>query len=211
MRREAAPLILSTAGVTILYLLSLILQPPHVTLDEIPSFEGETVEIAGVVTSVYITSSGNQIIGLRNIQNEPPGNTTIFSMDEIDVNVDDIIKAKGSVQKYEGKWEIVVHNKNNVQIIKRMSTQKTSIWVVATEPERYMSLPLSLTGEIKNLKISRNTFTLTNNGYSITVFSPPQYLFNLTTGEHVKVDGRLLYDDKTFSYYILGEKVIKVD
>lgn len=211
MKKSVAHLTLSVVGVIILYILSTVVQPTHVTLNQIASYEGETVQITGIVTTVHITSSNNQIIGLRNIQTEPIGNLTIFSMEIADVNVDDVVKIKGVVQRYKGEWEVVVHNNNDIKIIDHASPSETGLWKITRNPENYRNLPLSVKGVVEKTKGFSTTFTLTEGDYRITVFSPPQHFFNLTSGDKVKVEGRLLYDDKTFSYYVLAEKVVKLD
>ena len=213
MKKGYPAFIVSVAGVASLYLLSLIIQPIHIPLDKLPAFEGKLVEVTGIVTDVVLTTYNHQIISIRNIQTEPVANITIFSEQPVDVDVDDVITARGKVQRYEGRWEVVVRESSNIEISTPVAPSRVPLWKLSQDPEQYKNLPVSITGKVKGDTSSDAAFTLYDETgkYRITVLTSPLALLNLEEGNRVSVNGRLLYDITRFSYYFLADKVMKVD
>ncbi|HID25995.1 MAG TPA: hypothetical protein EYP23_06005 [Thermoplasmata archaeon] len=213
MKKGYPAFIVSIAGVTVLYLLSIVIQPIPISLDKLPAFEGKQVEVTGIVTDIVLTTYNHQIISIRNIQTEPVANAIIFSEEPVDVDVDDVVTVQGKVQRYGKRWEIVVKDGSNIEISAPVAPSRVPLWRLSQDPEQYKNLPVSITGRVKSDTLSDAAFTLYDETrkYRITVLASPSALLDAEEGDRVLANGRLLYDSTRFSYYFLADKVMKVD
>lgn len=205
IKRVKVSLFTAFVGTLFLYALSLSIQPVEISIDEVQKFEGREVRINGVVSNVFITSSDNQIILLKGMDEKSKTELTIFSEKPIDVEIGDFVSAEGKVTRYKGKLEIITDGR--IEIILR-SSQNISLFRLSNYPANYVGREINTTGYIKS--IDGNIITVENHSYYISTIASPIDLDEVSKGDHVLVRGLFLYDRRTFSYYILSSKVVKI-
>lgn len=197
MKLKYFTILFSIMGIMLLYLLSIIVQPQIINIDEISKFEGKQIITQGFVKNYQSTKSGSQIIEIVN------NNSTVkvFVEGITDVEYGDLIKVTGEVQKYKEEWEIVVSDTRLIEIFKKWSNISVPIWQLAKNPVRYVGTNVNVTGFIDD--VYENYFYLADleEEYSIIIFYDSLNV-SLFSGQKVYVLGSFLFNEKTFRYKI---------
>lgn len=187
-------LVAALAGLVALYVVGHVAHLPQVAIADIQDHEGETVRVTGRVVDAYQAGSAS-IITIR--QNED--RLMVFVPDGCTVHYGDQVEVEGTVQRYQGRWEIVAH-----RVIVRQSWESRSIplWELASHYQDYVGTNVNVTGYVARLYSSSFYLTDRQQQYSVPVRYPRS--MNLTAHRHdkVAVRARLTYDPSTLSLHL---------
>ena len=200
-------LILSIAGIAILYFISLLSQPVLIELFELPDYEDKQVIVEGAVTEYHVTTYGSQLITIKDKNNS----AIIFIETEIDVEYGDRIRATGKVQKYNDGWEIIVSNKKFIETIQKWQNISIPLWQLAQKPSNYQGLNVNVAGVVDSLYDNYLYLTDLDGTYSLIVFYNPYMYNSLYPGQTVIVEGKFDFNQETFRYALtLSEQNHKI-
>jgi hypothetical protein len=194
-------IILALLSISLLYLLSTFSSPAEIDLSDISNYENKQVVLSGVVSNHFITSYESQIITIRDIENSNE-ELTIFVEKPTNISYGDVIKAMGSIQKYDDSWELVVTHPKNVEIISSWRNNSNPLWQVAEQPLKYLDLNIQTHGCIDRIYDSYFYLTDSSGRYSLIVYFDPHNKPNITEGSLSTITGRFEYDSKNFRYCI---------
>lgn len=194
----------STTGVIILYLLSLISQPPLIQTQNISQYEGRQVILEGIVVDYSATQHGSQIIkikeNLTTEENKKP--IILFLSGNKTVHYGDKLSATGTVQRYNDDWELLVDNPNEIEVIEEWGKRAFPLWQVAQNPERYCNINVNVTGKAQSVYSTYFYLSDTQKDCEVVVRTKPRLVNNISSADRVSVAGKFCYDDNTLQYYI---------
>jgi hypothetical protein len=196
--------LLSCICISFLYGLSILSHPAAIELSEMSNNDGKNVLIQGVVTDFSTTTYGNQIITLSDIQNT---NTTItvFIEGTTLVNYGDTIQAEGTVQKYQGKPELVVNNPRCITLLKAWQNTTYPIRQLAEQPQKYVGFNVHVYGEVEKTYPDYFYLTDSETQYLIPVYS--NSFTNVSAGDEISLGARFIYDQTLLRYtFTLNEE-----
>lgn len=200
MKFKYIVIFLSILSLIILYGISQLSQPEHVSLSTLSNHEGQQVIIHGVVTAYRSTTFGSQLITLRDADNESA--TAVLYIEEGDIVVEfgDTIQAIGQVQNYKDQWEIVIRNPQLITIIQKWNNTSFPLWQLAEHPTRYLGSNINITGCIT--KKQQSTFVLSDptETYTLDVTCSASDSALLSNGDAVAVAGRFIYEPYTLRF-----------
>lgn len=192
-------ILLAVIGIIALYAASTLSQPAEIELSELPNYEGKEVIITGIVTDYYLTRQGSQMIYIK--QNNIT--TKIFSEEAHDIERGDQIRAQGSVQKYQGNFELMVNNKNYITVLQKWDKETISLKQLSSQPEKYNNLNINVTGKIKETYGTLFLLTDENNQHSLTVIVSNSSNLNLEKNQEILIHGKFTYDRENLRYQLL--------
>lgn len=194
----------SLVGLIILYLLSLISQPPLIQLQTISQYEGKQVTIEGIVVDYYTTQQESQIIKIKeNLTTNSSINPVIlFVSQNKTVQYGDKLQATGTVQRYNENWEVIVDDRSAITIINRWKNRSFPLWQVAENPERFCGLNVNVTGNLKSVYSTYFYLSDIQKNYNLVVRTKSDLTENISSGHYVAVAGKFCYDDSTLQYYL---------
>ena len=207
MKLKHFPLIFSTIGVILLYLLSTLSNPAIIELSELSKYEGKKITANGTVIDYYTTTYTSQIITIENNNTR----AIVFLEGEASVEYGDIIEVTGKVQKYKGEWEIVVDDVHFIKILRKWNNISFPLWQLAENPERYEDLNVNVTGFID--LVYDNYFYLIDedNTHSLLVFYTSIGQNFLHPGKKVSVAAKFYFDEEDLRYKLsIGEENHKI-
>ncbi|MEF8848569.1 MAG: hypothetical protein V5A68_05490 [Candidatus Thermoplasmatota archaeon] len=187
----------SITGIACLYAITLISQPLPIDIGKIPEYEGKTVSIKGRIEQIISTEQESQILTLKNGENK----TTVFLEGVTQVECGDKIKAKGTVQKYNDKWEIVVNNKKNIQIIKKWNKTTISLKKLSQKTEKYIDTRVKTKGYIES-KFDKYIFITDKEKKYFLPVQIHKYQNNFQTGSKVSIEGKFIFEKEKYRYII---------
>jgi DNA/RNA endonuclease YhcR with UshA esterase domain len=196
-------IIFSLVGVSVLYTLSVFVNPPLVPLDEVSSHEGAVIRTRGVITAFSLTESGN--VGMK-----IEGNGTellIFVNSKVDgskellnLSYGDELEVEGSVEVYQGEYELIVSGNG----IKKLTSGSTISFVaqIAVDPEAYKGRKIQVAGYVEDvyqrvfyLRDETGTYHL-----RVKLVDTDMPISGLQEGAQIIAEGVLAYDAKTMRY-----------
>lgn len=193
---------LSILSLVMLYGVSQISQPEHVSLSTLSNYEGQKVIVQGVVTTYRSTNFGSQLITLRDSDNE--FTTAVLYIEEGDVFVEfgDTIQAIGQVQRYKDQWEVVIRNPQLITVVQKWNNTSFPLWQLAEHPTRYLESNINITGIIT--KKQQSTFVLSDPAetYTLDVTCSVSDSDLLSNGDAVAITGRFIYEPHTLRFLI---------
>ena len=195
--------LISLLGIFLLYVLSLFSQPPTIALQDLQHNEGKKVVVDGIVLSYHLTSYGSQLIEIRDINATDSGyKATVFSQAESPVEYGDHISVIGTVQKYNGEWEVVTDNERSIFIIQKWQNISTPLWQLAQNPERYAGTHVCVTGVADQL--SDDSFYLNDpeGKYSLLALFNHSLTSSFSVGDTISVQATFAYDEKNLRYVL---------
>jgi len=196
MRLKHFSIIFSVAGILILYLIPKISGPSIIWVSEIPNYEGKQVSVIGVVTKIYPTKYGSQMITIK----DNNATTTVFVEGQIDAEYGDKIQVIGQVQKYNDDFEIVVNDNSFVKILEKWHNISLPLWQLAQNPAKYLGLNVNVTGYIESVSNSCFYLADTEGNYSLVVSYLLTKNITILPGQKISASGKFLFDEKTFRY-----------
>lgn len=201
MKFKYLVIFLSILSLVALYGISILSQPKEVSLSKLSDYDGQQVNVQGIVTTYRGTAFGTQLITLRDPYNEF-ASALLYIEGAVSVEFGDTIQAIGQVQRYKDQWEIMVSNPQLVTIIQKWGDTSFPLWQLAEHPTRYLDININVTGIIT--KKQPATFILSDptETYSldITCSSYDSSLFS--NGDSVAVAGRFIYEPRTLRFII---------
>jgi len=201
-------LIFSIIGIIILFFISTLSEPMNIKLCEISKYESKNIKTQGIVIDHYQTKFGSQIIKIR----QDNTTVTIFLEDKITVDYGDKISVTGIVQKYNNEWEIIVENKNFLEIIQKWDNISLPIEQVTKNPDRYKNLKIKITAYIDS--IFSNYFYISDiEGKNRLLVNYDLHNINKSySGEKILVKGVLSYnpDESRYELFPLDDQFISL-
>lgn len=187
-------LAVSLASLTVLYLLAGITQPPHITLDQTPQYQGQRVTITATIHDYETTSTGTQRITLTSPNTTTP--LTLYLTTPLPIQYGDTIQAVGTIDTYQDTYELTT-TPHDITIISHHTGPDIPLWQLAQNPTHYQDTTITTTGLVD--KTTQTTITLkdTTTPTTITVTGtttpPPK-------NSLITIHARLLYDPQTLHY-----------
>ncbi len=191
-------IIFSILGILVLYSISSFCKPSYVEISKIPEYEGKEIITNGTVKQISETKYGNQIITIEDNKTS----VLVFSEEKTDVEYGDIIKVQGKVQKYEKSYEIIVENKQGIEIINRWDNKTIPLWQLSLDPSRYVGINIKVKGFIDSIYNSYFTLKDTNKSETIVVSYSGGNSLYLDSKKEIIVKGVFTFDSENFRYVI---------
>jgi len=186
-------ILIAIGSLTGVYLLSLVSQPNHVSLSQLPIYNGQQVIVQGVVTDYRTTSYGSQLITIRDVQN-CSSTVVLYLEGAYAVEYGDFIQATGEVQQYNKQWEISIDDPQLITILQKWNTHSFPLWQLALHPDRYKDTTVNVTGIATQKTDSSCTLTSTDGKYTINVIYHADCPHQFSKGDSVTVGARFVYD-----------------
>jgi len=196
MQLKYFSLLFSIAGISLLYVLSILSQPTIIELRELPDYEGKQVIAEGNVTEYYATTYGGQIITIK----DDDVTATVFVEGTIDIEYGDKIQATGTSQKYKEGWEIVVNNERFVTVLEKWQNISFPLWQLAGNPTKYDGLNVNVTGYVDVIYESYFYLVDETEEHSLIVFCKPSKYNVSYPGQKVNVAAQFAFDEEKFQY-----------
>jgi hypothetical protein len=196
MKLKQLSIIFSVVGILILYLIPKISEPSIIWISEIPNYEGKQVSVIGVVSKIYLTKYGSQMITIK----DNNATTTVFVEGQIDVEYGDKIQVTGQVQKYNDAFEIVVNDNSFVKTLEKWHNISLPLWQLAQNPTKYLGLNVNVTGYIESISNSHFYLTDTEGNYSLIVSYLLAKNITISPGQKISASGKFFFDEKAFRY-----------
>ncbi|MFO8133713.1 MAG: OB-fold nucleic acid binding domain-containing protein [Thermoplasmatota archaeon] len=189
-------LLLAAAVVCIagLYLVGTASEPSSISLADLDEHEGETVQAAGLVVHVQRYSQAASFV-LRN----GSVSARVFSPHGADIRQGDRVRVTGTVQRYQGRLEIMADNVTVLASAIRM----VPLSVLAGCYDDFLGATVTVNGSAA--RVGPEMFRLADGSHSIEVRHPEQAC-NLTAGIEVSVTGTLRYDPDILCFYLSIER-----
>lgn len=192
-------ILIAIASLLLLYGVSLISQPPEVSLSALSDYNGQQVSVHGRVTMYRATTFGSQLITIRG-EDADEGTAIIYIEGETSVEYGDKIQAVGQVQQYKNQWEIMVSNPKFVTIIEKWDNQEIPLWQLGENPERYLDTNVNVTGIISQKYPTSFQLTTPAQTHSLLVTCAPSTISSFSDGDTITVLGRFVYDPRLFQF-----------
>ena len=155
-----------------------------------------------------MTSYGGQIITITDTENENSCSLTVFVEGEIPIEFGDAIQAEGTIQKYEGEWELVVTNEQHITIIEKWHNVSMPLWQLAQYPAKYTGMNVNISGIIDRYYDGYLYLIDAEGTYSIAVYYDTSQMYNASQGDIVNICARFSYDEETLRYVLLATEDI---
>ncbi len=209
MNRLFSSLLFAISGVTVLYLLSIYIQPIPINISEVQNFDEREVRVEGEIIDISVTDQNYQVIKIKGVGKDS-SSTTIFSEECLNVSYGDIIRVCGRVERYKGLWEIVA-SPDKITILNHSNPQSVPLWKLSLDIDQYKDRNINIAGSF--IKISENKIRLydKNKEYSIQVVVSPSQIVDIDSNSCICVNGRVFYNKQSFSYYVLADQVMRCD
>jgi DNA/RNA endonuclease YhcR with UshA esterase domain len=202
MKFKYVIVVLSLVGLSILYLISNLSQPPIISLSQVPFNEGKQIIVTGVVTMHQTTTYGNQFITIRDVNSQNFTTITLYVEGEASVEYGDVIQATGVVQQYNNNWELTISTPQGVEILQHWQNRSFPVWQLARKPMKYVDTNVNITGVITELSSTGFSLSDTEGVFLIPVSCTQSEKSSLRPGDEVVVLARFLYDEATLRYLL---------
>jgi len=198
MKLKYFSLLFSIVGILLLYFLSKLTQPPLIEIFEIPDYDGKQVITRGIVKDYSNSRFGSKQITIG----ENNHSVIVFLEGNFDVEYGDKIQARGEVQKYKDGWEIIVNDRQFVEILAKWNNTSFPLWQLANNPMKYLNLNVKVKGYIES--ISNADFYLVDieNKNSLMVSYSNLKNISIYPGQLVNVSGKFIFDEINFRYQL---------
>jgi hypothetical protein len=195
MNHKIISLIISMGGIGILYLISLTTQPMVVDIEHISDFEGKLVTITGTVVD-YSNGKNHQLITVQ--QN----NSTLLLFQEAYTNIQigDIVKATGKIQKYNDKFELIADEPESIDIISKWQNNEIQLKEIAENPTFYLNQNVNVSGYVDVIYDDYFQLIDEENAHIFLVKKP--YIANLTLypGKQIRLNALFTYEETQTRY-----------
>ncbi|MBN2065766.1 MAG: hypothetical protein JW771_03040 [Candidatus Thermoplasmatota archaeon] len=191
-------LLFSIVGIAVLYVLSLLVQPTVISLQDLPQYEGKQVIVQGTVIKNYQTIYGSHLITLK--ENHTTATVFVEGSPSFIIEYGDTIQAEGAVQQYEDEWEIVVDDEKHISLLQKWQNVSFPLWQLAGWPERYKDTNVNVTGYVDVIYDTYFYLIDKEEKHSIVVFCASPTYGTLFPGKEVSVAATFIFDECTFRY-----------
>ncbi len=196
MKLKYFSLIFSISGILILYLISKLSQPVVINISEMHDYEGKEVTIKGLVKEYHLTKYGSQIITIF----DDNSTAELFIEGKMDIEYGDLIQVTGEVQKYQGKWKLIVNDNRQVKILQKWQNITMPLWQLAENPTRYLDLNVNVSGYVEF--VSNENFYLVDleKKHSLLILYTNSKNITIYPGQKIYVSGKFCFDKENFRY-----------
>jgi len=177
---------------TLLYLLTTLTQPPTITLQDAPHYDGQTITTTGTITTIHTTT--NQATQLTLTDPTTTATLLLYTTQPTTLTYGDTIQATGTIQHYQNTWEL---DATTLTLINHNITTLTPLRQLATDPHHYQDTTITTTGIVTTT--TQTTFTLKDPDSPTTIIVHGATT-QPTKGTHILLHASLLYDPDTFRY-----------
>ncbi len=192
-------ILLAFLGTIFLYFISTLTTPTPVTLDQIPDYEGAQVTVTGWVIEHHTTDYHTQLI---NIKDDTAILLQLYVEGNAPVEYGDTISATGTVEKYQGNWELVVDDPRHIDIIQTWNETRHPLWQLAENPDIYEGINVTIVGVVDQVYETFFYLRDASNQYFLVVIYDDHSNITVAPGEQVTVAGRFLYDMTHLRYSV---------
>jgi hypothetical protein len=199
MKLKQLSLIFATTGTIFLYFLSILSKPVVIDLVEIPRYEGKKITTQGFVTEYFTTKYASQMITLK----DENFSVIVYVEGTTDVEYGDRISVTGEIQKYKEDWEVMVGDKNNLQILQKWENISIPLWSLAQQPARYLGLNVNVTGFIDVVYNSFFNLVDLKTNISIPVYFEYYSGASIYSGKKVTIFAKFLFDENQLRYKLV--------
>ncbi|MDD5778446.1 MAG: hypothetical protein PHU95_03245 [Candidatus Thermoplasmatota archaeon] len=182
------------AGLAGLYTLGCYVQPPQVSITDVQEHEGETVSVVGRVVDAYQAGEASIITICRG-----DARLMVFVPGGCAVHYGDRVEVEGTVQRYQGRWEIAA---DRVETLRSWDAVSIPLWELASHYDDYVDTNVNVTGYISRLYESSFYLTDVQQQYSVQVRHPRSMNLSARRHDQVAVRARLTYTPDTMSLYL---------
>lgn len=200
MKLQHLSLLIAFLGVISLYIISTLIEPIPISLDNLPKYEGKQVIVQGIVIDHYVTSSsyGNQIIVIQ--QDNSTATIFIEGGEKNLLYCGDKIQVTGKVQRYKDKWEILVSDTHFIRVIQQWQNISRPLWEIAENPTYFTGLNLNVTGYIDAVFDTYFFLSDATGEHVIFVTHTPSSNISIYTGEKIILRAYFTYDAAQLRY-----------
>jgi hypothetical protein len=177
-----------------LYLLATASEPASIPLADLADYEGETVRVTGLAVQVERYDSSASLL-LR----DSSTSAWVYVPDGVTVRRGDRIRVTGTVQRYEGRLEIMA---DGVTVL-AYTNDSIPLPLLASRHDDFCDTTVTVNGTAAN--VTRHGFRLADGTCSILVRHPGR-TYNITRGDEVTVTAMLRYDPDTMCFYLSTER-----
>jgi hypothetical protein len=202
MKFKYIVIVLSLVGLSVLYLVSSLSQPTAITLSEVPFNEGKQVMVTGVVTMYQPTTSGSQLITLREVNGTDSSTITVYVEGAALIEYGDVVRVIGTIQQYNEQWEITVSSPRFIEVLQPWGNRSCPLWQLAENPMKYVETNVNVTGVVGSLSNIGFTLSDADGAYLIPVSCNKSVKTSLSLGEDVAVRARFVYNAATLCYLL---------
>lgn len=199
MKLKQLSLIFATTGTIFLYFLAILSKPVVIDLVEIPRYEGKKITTQGFVTEYFTTKYASQMITLK----DENFSVIVYVEGTTDVEYGDRISVTGEIQKYKEDWEVMVGDKNNLQILQKWENISMPLWSLAQQPARYLGLNVNVTGFIDVVYNSFFNLVDLKTNTSIPVYFEDYSGASIYSGKKVTIFAKFLFDENQLRYKLV--------
>ncbi len=202
MQMKYIVILLSILSVGLLYGISLQSQTPSIALDQLSEYNQQTITTNGTVINHYTSSYGTQTITLRDINNSNITEAFVVLQEPIETQYGDLIQVTGTVQEYNGDWEILVDNPNTITVLKEWNKTQLPLQQLAAHPAYYNGMNINTTGTIDRI-YDHYFYLLDSTGeHTIVCYADNEHSEYLYEGTTVQLLGYFTYHQQTLRYII---------
>ncbi len=185
---------ISLLGIGILYGISIMVNPPYVSLGSIADHNNELVKTKGLVTALRRSSGGNTILEITADGTELPVFVHSTAADNLDLRYGDEIELEGRVQQYGGNYVITTTGDSIRPINSRSSIY--FVTEVAEHPDAYKGRRIRVLGTVS--RVYRNVFYLDQ--MRVVAAAETEHIPRIEKGDRVIADGVFVYNKGDLRY-----------
>jgi len=201
MKFKYLSILIAVGSLIGLYGLSLISQPPQISLSQLPAYNGQQVLVQGIVTEYRTTASGSQLITIKDRENDTCS-AVLYVAGSVAVEYGDVVQAVGEVQKYNEQWELSVSNPQSVTLVEKWTNTSFPLWQLAEHPGKYLNTNVNITGVVAQKQTSSFLLRDTAGSYSLDVSYDASDGSDFSNNDVVAVAGRFIYDAHLLRYLL---------
>jgi len=206
-------IVISLSGICLLYCVSCIVEPPYVPLDVLANqsqnYENELIKTKGLVVDLLNLSDGNMLLNIMDNGTELPVFVSSSDKDseKLMLRYGDEIELQGRIQRYSGKYEIVV-SKSGIRKIKSDNSSDNNahfVAEIAEHPSNYEGRRIRVVGYI--CKVYKRIFYLCSDNKASTEYQYQMRVIaerlaepGLEKDDKVIADGVLVYNPGDMRY-----------
>jgi hypothetical protein len=164
--------------------------------ESLANYANRIVKVNGTVIESRITDFGSQLIQIKSKED-----TLMIFLQYTNPRIGDGdgVTAKGKIQNYKGKWELLVTNEKDLEV-KQSQAKLVSLQELASSPKQWERLKIKVTGKATNPHPHYFYLQSENDRYKLKVLAPlPK---EVVGGDKVTVMGIFFWDKERFSYYL---------
>ncbi|MCK4614930.1 MAG: hypothetical protein KAU14_09010 [Thermoplasmata archaeon] len=190
------------AGILLLYLYSLHLDPEKVSISELEDYEGRYVIVSGKVVEVNERSGGTT---LTLSEDNATARVFLDSNDE-NLQVGDRVEVMGKVSSYRGGYSISVSGRGTLKVLDRWERDLLTLPALSENPWGYVGQNVNVSCKIDSKRYEKGNYSYFYvadsevEDYSLVVYIYDLDVQHLPEGEAVFLNARVEYNPERMSF-----------